>query len=48
VKTFNASLNKRDHPRRDVTHFESPPRRRARETEDKVLEDYHRARILEA
>lgn len=47
VKEFNQTLDKREHPRRDVTHFESPPRRRGREQEDKVLEDYHNAKMIE-
>lgn len=47
VKTFNKTIDDREHPRRDVTHFESPPRRRRREQEDKVLEEYHQTKMAE-
>jgi len=38
---FDQSLDERSHPRREVTHYESPPRRRLRETEDVAVVDYH-------
>lgn len=30
-----------------MTHFESPPRRRGREQEDKILEEYHTTKMIE-
>lgn len=33
--------NRRENPKRDVTHFESPPRRRLREDEDAILKYVH-------
>jgi hypothetical protein len=42
VKGFNESLDKRENPRRDVTHYESPPRKRDREEDDKIIQGYQR------
>jgi hypothetical protein len=43
---FDKSLQDRGNPRRDVVHFESPPRRRLRETEDVAVKVYHESKIL--
>jgi hypothetical protein len=38
---FDKNIDDRNYPRRDVVHFESPPRRRLRETEDEAVQVYH-------
>ena len=35
----------RENPIRDVTHYESPPRRRLREQEDEVLKTYYESKL---
>jgi len=44
TQKFDQNLDERNYPRRDVTHYESPPRRRLRETEDVAVVDYHESR----
>jgi hypothetical protein len=39
VAQLNRSLDEREKPKAEVVHYESPPRRRLRKAEDKVLED---------
>jgi hypothetical protein len=34
---IDTNVYKRENPRRNVTHYESPPRRRLREDEDDIL-----------
>jgi hypothetical protein len=41
---FDKSLDVRNYPRRDVVHYESPPRRRLRETEDEAIKVYHQSK----
>lgn len=44
---FDKSLDDRSYPRRDVVHFESPPRRRLRETEDDAIKVYHESKCIQ-
>jgi hypothetical protein len=39
------TIFKRENPKREVIHFESPPRRRLRVKEDEVLESYQECKI---
>jgi hypothetical protein len=36
-KNIDTHVFKRENPRRNVMHYESPPRRRLREEEDEIL-----------
>ena len=38
-------IDHRENPRRDVIHYESPPRRRLREQEDEVIKTYHLGKL---
>ena len=38
-------LDDRCYPRRDVIHYESPPRRRLRMAEDDAIEEYHQSKF---
>ena len=44
---IDRGLDDRSYPRRDVVHYESPPRRRLRETEDEAVKVYHESKYLE-
>jgi hypothetical protein len=48
TQKFDQSLEQRNNPRRDVTHYESPPRRRLRETEDVAIQEYHESKIFKS
>ena len=39
-KKYDELIQSRENPRRDVVHYESPPRKRLREQEDKVIKGY--------